>query len=717
MHRVEAGRGHGSVRREKAWRRQSHGRSPAFAALRWLSAVAVLTAAGQGAEIAVDGLGWWRDRELTITLKRLLEPAERPVLDANAIEDAAVILTAALGEEGFEHPALEIRTTGKDGDERRFDFDPTFAHPLPRPLAVVEAEFIVNPGIRSHIADVTFTGLEAIPPEKARGYFRTDATLIATEKTNAFSRSKLNRGAAALLDELKQLGYAEAEVHARRAGAEPGPVVVSVDVKEGPRWQVREVRYQEDGAAAAGLPDPAAWEARPWTPTLEQDLREAARHAYYERGYPDVGVHIGTDAAAPAGGQRLVEVVVTIVPGPQVAVGQVRFRGNETTRASTLARRVRLETGDPLDLLALERARYRISRLGVFESVDLTFEPPDGATRDPVFVVQEMPRHEVSLLMGYGSYVQFRGGVELRQKNLFGLAHQSRLELIQSMKSTTADYSYTVPELFGESLDGTIKLFGLQREEIAFVRQEFGANVTLRRRLPGLGGDATAGYTLQALRNRRNALSTQATDDTQLLVASVTLGISGDRRDNPLRPRRGYHWYVQGEAADPMFGGEATYQRYEIAGAYHTGWGEGRWLHAGLTHGVLTTMGSADDSTLPVNKRFYPGGDSSIRGYQSGEAAPRAADGRFIGAKAYALLNLEVEQALTPSWSLVAFADALGTAVVLRDYPFAERLYAAGLGVRYQTLIGPVRLEYGRNLNPRPADPGGTWHFSIGFPF
>jgi outer membrane translocation and assembly module TamA len=89
----------------------------------------------------------------------------------------------------------------------------------------------------------------------------------------------------------------------------------------------------------------------------------------------------------------------------------------------------------------------------------------------------------------------------------------------------------------------------------------------------------------------------------------------------------------------------------------------------------------------------------------------------FIGAKAYLLGNLELEQAITPNWSVVAFGDAIGIAAALREYPFDEILYAAGLGIRYQTLIGPVRLEYGRNINPRPGDPSGTLHFSIGYPF
>jgi outer membrane protein assembly factor BamA len=411
-----------------------------------------------------------------------------------------------------------------------------------------------------------------------------------------------------------------------------------------------------------------------------------------------------------------VPVTVTIVPGARVAIGRVRFEGGRRTRESVLSRRVEIVAGAPLNPLALERARHRISRLGSFDTVDLRYEPEGGPVRDAVFSLQESPPYETSVLLGYGSYEQVRVGLEHRQMNVFGRAHQSRMQLVQSMKSTSADYTYSVPEIFGETLDGSARLFGLQRKEVAFLRQEYGLNLTLRRALARTGGDATVGYTFEALRNRRNSLSTRETDESQLNAASLNAGLSGDRRDNRLRPRQGYHWSTQVEAADPRLGGQTAYQRLELSGAYHTGWGGSRWFHVGLSHGVIATLGT-DDRTLPVNKRFYPGGDNSIRGYQRGEAAPRGADGLFIGAKCYLLLNLELEQALTPNWSVVAFGDALGMATFLRDYPFEERLYSAGLGVRYQTLIGPLRLEYGRNLNPRAGDPPGTWQISMGYPF
>jgi outer membrane protein insertion porin family len=127
--------------------------------------------------------------------------------------------------------------------------------------------------------------------------------------------------------------------------------------------------------------------------------------------------------------------------------------------------------------------------------------------------------------------------------------------------------------------------------------------------------------------------------------------------------------------------------------------------------------GGTPAEDLPFNKRFFPGGEGTMRGYQFGEAAPRNEEGRLVGAETYVLGNIEVEQGLTGNCSIVGFVDALGAARRLSEYPFDETLFSVGGGIRWRTLIGPVRLEYGHNLNPRPRDPAGTLHFSLGFPF
>jgi outer membrane translocation and assembly module TamA len=89
----------------------------------------------------------------------------------------------------------------------------------------------------------------------------------------------------------------------------------------------------------------------------------------------------------------------------------------------------------------------------------------------------------------------------------------------------------------------------------------------------------------------------------------------------------------------------------------------------------------------------------------------------LVGSESFLLGSAEIEQSLTPKLSLVGFVDSIGIARDISNYPFNQVLTSVGGGLGYRTIIGPVRLEYGHNLNPRPQDPSGTVQFSVGFPF
>lgn len=671
------------------------------------------------AEIDVSGLGWFGNREQRRSLSRLLGEERGTTLDANAIEDAAFLLLSAVTEQGYLKAVVDAKIAGTDGKTTSVTFDSNLEATLPRSISAQKVEFQVRRGVRYRFREVQVTGLQAMAEESAREYFTGEKVLVARASSRIYSPAHLQRGIDALQNELQRRGYADARVQSRnlRVDDETGNVDVEIAVTEGAKWQVRSVQATARDGAPVEIAELQAFVGQPWSQFWQQDVLAAIRNHFYGLGHPDVRARLREKVGAEEGGVKPVHVFAQVTPGPEVRVGRVRFEGAEQTREQVLRRRVQSHSGDLLNPLAMDQARFRLSRLGIFDAVDLHYEPPEGEVRDPVFRVTEGRELETNLLFGYGSYEQLRGGVELRQFNLFGRAHKTRLLLVQSMKSSRGEYSYTVPELFGESMDATARLFGLKRQETSFLREEYGGNVSMSAPLHRLGVNATLGYTYQALRNRDNRLTTSPADERQVTAASFDGTIVRDRRDNPLRPRHGYRLFAQAETASRYFGSSVDYQRVELGASYHTNWGSGRWLHLGINHGVITTFGGSNDADLPVNKRFYPGGDNSIRGYREGEAAPLGPDGNYLGAKSYLLANVEVEQALTGKWSAVLFVDALGIASRLADYPFDERLYSVGLGLRYQTLIGPLRAEYGRNLNPREVDPRGTLLFSIGFPF
>ena len=363
----------------------------------------------------------------------------------------------------------------------------------------------------------------------------------------------------------------------------------------------------------------------------------------------------------------------------------------------------------------VERGRNRIARLGVFDSVNVRYDPVDDQTRNVIYQLHEAKTLEFALLLGWGSYEMLRGGFELEERNAWGLAHDVKLKAIQSFKSTSADFRYTIPDLLVEDVDVFVNAAGLRREEISFLRQESGGGAGVHTLLRPLHTDLTVRYDYQLL-NAQNAPvdppSELGVKDTH--ASSFIIEVTRNRLDNPLSPRSGLKLFGTFEFASASLGGDVDYQRFVVGG--HHGLGGGRYIHLGVQHGISFTEGGTSEE-LPFNKRFFPGGENSLRGFQEGEAAPRDAQGAIIGAETYLQGNIELEQFLTENWSVIGFADAVGFAASRRNYTFDETLYSVGGGLRWKTVVGPVRLEYGYNLNPLLHDPIGTVHFSLGFPF
>ncbi len=693
--------------------------SPERTGLRLAGALLAAAVGLQAADVRVRGLGLLADRRAQQTLRLLLGPQRQAALDAGAIEDAGLILFSQLTDQGYLQPAVTAEVTRADGTRGSYPIEAMLEHPLPRPLAATALTLRVRRGVRSTLEAVEFTGLTSLPAATARDFFVGETMLFPSAAGRIYSPARLRRSVASLVEALRRSGHAEAaaEVAGLQTDARTGRTRVRIRVSEGAVWRVTALEFAiADGSAPpAGLADRRT--GLPWSELWRQDTLAAIRRWYDQRGHPDVDIRLTPRAAPPAGGRRDVTVVAAVAPGPLVRLGRIRIHGNAHTREPMIRRLIRARPGELLNPVELDDATARLARLGVFSNIALRYDPPTGPVRDAVYDLTEGSRQELDLLAGYGSYEQLRAGIEWRHDNLFGRANTNDLRFVQSMKSTRLDTTYTVPELFGTEVDGSARLFGLRREELAFVRMEYGATTALRWPLHGLGASLTTGYTFNRLRNTSNTLATRPTDAGQVNAASVSVGFTRDTRDNPLMPHRGYKIALQVSEASRWLGGQVDYQQVVLSGSYHRPIGRGHWFHIGVAHGVVTTLGASGDAGLPVNVRFYPGGDSSIRGYRDGGAAPRAADGQFVGAKSYVQLNLELEQALTPKWTAVLFADGLGTAVRLADYPFSERLYAVGIGINYRTLIGPVRIEYGRNLNPRPLDPSGTLLLSVGFPF
>lgn len=676
---------------------------------------------GEPATVKIRGVGWFRARELRQTL-RLLEPEGQRLETVGTafIEDAVVLLQSAMESDGF------LRSTGVarvlSGGELVGDFEWTAGEVpiVPRGVAANRVVFRLEPGVRYRFRNIECTRLTAIAADRVQDYFVEEGFLLGGGEARLFTPGKLRNGTSNLREQLQRMGYADAEVNAEVVGQddETGDVDVVLKVAEGPLHRVGEVSVSGD------LPDDVRDEVHQraadangvvYSVLWRQDFMQSFRSLLYDHGYPAVEVGMDSVSTQTVGSEQHRSFNLVIVSGPQVRIGEVRFEGEVKTKDEVMRRSARIKSGELFRRGDVEGGRIRLGALGAFSSVRTEADPVESNVWDVVYVVRPAKKLDVSLLAGWGSYEQLRGGIELKHGDLLGFAHRGRLSLIQSMKSTSADYLYSMPQFLGSRNDASVRFFGLAREEVSFDRREVGTSFGLRRRLESIGTDAGLRYQYESLR-ALNFTGDPNEAPTNTRVGTFILDLTRDRLDNPISPRNGYLLSGSFETAAQVFGGDVNYERMEFGIGWHAQLASQSFVHVGLRQGLIWAFGESM-TEIPLLRRFLPGGEDTIRGYGQGRASPRDDAGNEIGAETVTTLNLEFEQALTESFSGVVFVDAGVMGAKLSSFPGDEQRVSVGVGLRYNTVIGPVRLEYGRNVVTEPGDEKGHLHFALGFPF
>jgi outer membrane protein assembly complex protein YaeT len=678
------------------------------------------TPTNEPARVKISGFGFLGNREEIRLLRNFQPDGKMPaVIDRTFVEDAALVLLARAHDEGYLRAILSGDFTTTDGTRQHLAWTNAMEAMLPRDFAAREAHFRLQGGVRFYYHSLEFDGIRTFSKREASSYFVSGEMLLQLRGNRVFSPAALRSSLAALKEAYARAGYQEAVVSTNQMtlNESTGAVTVEVAMQEGLPTIVRSVIVQVHGGDEASDARRTLKPGKPYSRLWQQGLAQKLQAEQNVKGFPDATVEFSPLRCETNATSIQLDLSANVTTGPFVRVADLITQGNRRTKTSVLRSRIKLEEGGPLNRVEAEKSRQSLARLGVFDSVRLRYEAVDDSTRDVIYEVEEGKPISLSVLAGYGSYELLRGGLEFENRNLFGRAHDLRLRAVQSFKATKGDLFYTVPEVFGENVNLFLQGSGLRREEVSFTREEYGGSIGIQKRLVPIKTDFTLRYVYEFL----NALDLGSTSSSQIGVqeakaASFVIELHRDRLDNPLLPRRGLKLFSKLEIASASLGGNVDYQRLLLGASYHLDLNGGRLLHLGVTHGVSSTLGGTADQ-LPFNKRFFPGGENSVRGYQEGEASPLDVDGKQLGAETYTQANLELEQLVTKNWSVVTFFDAVGFAQSRADYPWDEGLYSVGGGLCWRSLIGPVRLEYGYNLNRRSHDPAGTLHFSIGFPF
>jgi len=557
--------------------------------------------------------------------------------------------------------------------------------------------FTVRPGPVLR-ADVLFHGASELPPDRLLRAAGGAGALLASPE-----------------DALRRIreAYAEhfhlaAEVGSPEVVQEADVVVVRLPVKEGPRARLAGVAFEGATLAdealkkAAGLELGGAYD----TDRVAQAALRVREH-YLGLGYPSVRV---ATEVRPQGPDLL--AVFRVREGARVTVAGVEVVGATHTHESLVRRQVTLKPGDPLDPRKVAEVERRLLELGIFARVAVV--PTDENPTTLRVELQERARLNAGYDLRYNdddkSTVQLDGEVA----NIVGrgLALGGRLKVGRDVREARG--SLKLPEVpWAGDLVGSIfkteedfaAIDPFTLEPLEATRVERGFQLQFGKRLPNRW---TLLYGYRFKRSSVRPIFGIPTD-----IAALDTSLLRDSRDSPLDARRGRFWSFNVEYSPSLIGSDLRFIKGlgQLFLSRSIGpslvWAQGYRL--GLAHGF-------DGQTLISSERFEAGGANTVRGYASDSLGPLDILGQPAGGQAVVILNQELRFHHRSGFGFAGFYDVGNVFATVGDISF-DLQHAAGVGLRWESPVGLLRLDVGFPLNPRPQDKGYRYYIGLGQAF
>ncbi len=517
-------------------------------------------------------------------------------------------------------------------------------------------------------------------------------------------------------DILRSQGYYAATLDAR-IDREAQPVRVAITVDPGPRYRVGgfDIAYAE-GTPPPGAPvsiadvDLEAGAPAVADPVLDQVT--ALPPELRRRGFPFA--RVADSRHVVNHDDRLLHTEVTLETGPLAAFGPLRVEGLARVEEEYLHRLAPWVEGEPWNEEKLEAYRAALLGTGLFRSLQVGHAEemtPDG--RLPVEVEALEARHRtIGAGVRFSSDIGFGTKAYWEHRNLFSQDEDLRLSLTLSQQQQEAAADFQKPAWLRPDQSLVASVVGDIEETDAYERTGVTASVGVERQFNELWrGGARVSLEFATLQERDE-------EETTVGLIGFPVNVIRDSTDDRLNPTEGS---VFAATVTPFTGASDSqalmFARAEAsASAYWAPFDSDRLVLA--ARGATGTIVGEDLFDVPADKRFYAGGGGSVRGYQYQLLGPLDRFGDPTGGLSVIEANFEARIKLTDSIGIVPFLD--GGQVFEARYPdFSEDiLWAAGLGLRYYTGIGPLRLDVAVPLNARDdVDDAYQFYLSIGQAF
>lgn len=397
------------------------------------------------------------------------------------------------------------------------------------------------------------------------------------------------------------------------------------------------------------------------------------------------------------------QIRLILETGRQYRFGQVHFEGAPQFPEKFLKRFVTFRRGEVFSYRKLGETQLNLLNSERFR--DVVVSPEKGEARGlevPVKVrLVPAPRRHVRIGAGYGTDTGARFSVDYRDLNLFRRGRELRANLNISTRIQYLGAAYIIPSAGSIDSFNEVKM-DLKKEDVTTYRTKLASIEGNRTRSFGEGRIGSAYIRIQ------KEDSTIGDQRTRARLVMPGFRFSARKYDNLIRPTKGYRYSMDIKAAHKALGSSLSFVQFVADGDSIIPLPWRLSILSRFKAGI--TLQSEAFEEMPASLRFFAGGSRSVRGYSYQSLGPKDSDGNVIGGKNILVGSVEIDRAISTNWGVAAFFDAGNAFDRLTDFTLYK---GAGIGVRYYTKIGGIRLDLARQVGIR--HPGYRIHVTLGF--
>ena len=602
------------------------------------------------------------------------------------------------------------------------------------------------------VHSITFTGVTHVDVARLKSSLATRENTevpifgwqLPWARKNAFDRGRFDADLQRITAFYADRGYPNAKVtHVDvKPNANQSAVDVSLAIDEGEPVRIAAVEFRGFESLSAkqlellrervGLSVGAPRDRQAVTLA-----HEAAVNELRDQGYPYARVSTDEDDG-PLG--RAATIVFSAEPGPLAHFGDIQISGNASVNRTVIDRQLTFKPGDLYRRSLVQESQRQLYALELFQFVNVEALEPElkSAVVKMRITVTEGKHHRVNFGVGYGTDEKGRVDAEYHQLNFLGGARSAgaharwssldrglRLDFVQPhfvaphlSLGGEAQQWYTYTPAYRSLVTG-VKATLTHRQSQRF---SWSFSVGSEHNNSSIEPDVLNDPVLYA---DLIALGLDPTTGTQAgTLSSLGFDVQRNTTANPLNAHRGTQLAVHTEEAGRLLPGTFNYYALSVDGRHYWPVGSKLVLANRIQLGAINAFGTSA-AQVPFSKKYFLGGATSIRGWGRYEVSPLSGSGLPIGGNSLLALSSEARVELSSHFGVVAFVDGGNVWPGGRQITPSDLRYAAGSGLRYQTPVGPIRVDVGYQLNPIPdlkvdgQPQARRWrlHFSIGQAF